>query len=294
MVQLQGRVLAPPSRPPRYGLLVAAPPVANQNLQALASGWTFQPEGCDISGIDTPDCAGNVGVMALDEQPTTITGSPLWIYSGDECAAFGYKARDWQGRARRRLAATESYEIALELWEGAVQQSDSLNNKYLASAAGDSDTVTDGPSSILNAVADVEAALADTLRGQQGMMHMTPQLLTHAVAADLVRRDGNVWVSPMGHIVVADAGYTGAGPDDDPATAGQWMYGTPMLQISLGPVEMIPGDLDSALGLAQSMDRDLNDIVVFAGRLAAVQWSVECAHIAAQTNIPTARIGGTS
>lgn len=294
MPQLQGRVQAPPSRPPRYGLLVAVPPVSDEDLHVLAAGWTFQPEGCDISGIDTPDCAGNVGVMALDAQPSTITGSPLWVYSGDECSAFGYLAREWQGRARRRLAATESYEIALELWAGAVQQSESLNNKYLASPGGDSDTVTDGPSSILNAMANLEAALADTLRGQQGLMHMTPQLLTHAVASDLVRRDGNVWVSPMGHIVVADAGYTGSGPGDDPSDAGLWIYGTPMLQIRLGPVEVIPGDLDNAVALAASMDRDLNDIVVFAGRLAAVQWSVECAHIAAQTNIPLARIGGTS
>lgn len=294
MAQLRSPVQAPVARPPLYGLIAAAPVVNDDNLR-WAGGWEFQPEGCGLSGRDSVSCQGDVGVMDPAAGPAILQGDPIWLWAGDECSTFGFQARDWQGRARRQLDATQSYELANELWEGTIAQADSLENRWLAGPGADSDTVTNGPVSLTAALGCVEQGLAELLKGQQGMVHMTPQLLTHLVGGQVAVRSGNVWTTAMGHVIVADAGYTGSGPDSvGPTTTSQWIYGTPMLQVRLGPVELIPGDLADARALAEALDRSVNSIVVLAGRLAGVQWASECAHVAAEVNVGTCLVGGAS
>lgn len=294
MAQLRAVVPAPPVRPPAYGLIAAAPVVEDPDMR-WAGGWEFQPEGCGIGGRDSIVCAGNTGVMDPERGPAIAVGDPVWIWAGDACSTFGTAERDWMGRARRQLAAIESFELASELWDGTITVADGLDNRYLAGPGADSDTVTDGPSSPVTALACVEGALAVALHGAQGMIHVTNQLLTYLVGSQLVTRQGNLLVSPNGHIVVADAGYSGDGPGGGAATtAYQWIYGTPIIQVRLGPVELIPGSLDDARQLAAAMDRAVNDIVVLAGRVAGFQWSSECAHIAAQVNVGICLTGGAS
>jgi hypothetical protein len=295
MANLRAPVQATPARPPRYSLLAAAPTVSDPDLRPLAGGWSYQPEACGNSGISEIACAGNVDVMSPAVQPSTIDGDPVWIWAGDECSTFGFDSRDWEGRARRQLAATESFRLAAELWDGAVANAASLSNRWLAGSGSWSDTVTSGPSAVTTALANIEAGLASVLFGQQGMIHVTPQVLTHLVDRGSVIKEGAVWVSPMGHIVVADAGYSGDGPDADAADAtSQWMYGTALLSVVLGPVEIIPGSLEDARGLAQAMDRSVNDIAVFAARPAGVRWASHCGFVAAEVNVPVALIGGVS
>jgi hypothetical protein len=67
-----------------------------------------------------------------------------------------------------------------------------------------------------------------------------------------------------------------------------------MIQVRLGPVEVIPGSLEDAQGLAAALNRGVNTITVVAGRLAGLQWANECAHIAAQVDVPVCVIGGAS
>ena len=294
MPQPLAPIQAPPPRPPRYGLLAVAPVVDDGDLRPLSAGWNFQPEGCGISGIGDADCAGNTDLMDPPAQPDSVDGDPLWIWGADECSTFGFNAREWEGRARRQLQSTESYQLANELWDGTVTQAAGLGNRWLAAADALSDTVTNGPSAVATALACVEQGLAETLYGQQGMIHTTPGVLQHLATRAHVAKEGNVWVTPMGHVVVADAGYSGSGPDGTPASTSQWIYGTSFIQVRLGPVEIIPGGLDDARNLAAAMDRQLNDIVVYAGRLAGFQWQTECSHIAAEVDIPVCLIEGAS
>jgi hypothetical protein len=300
MGQLRAPVQAPPARPPLYGLLAAAPTVDDPELRDLAGGWKFQPEGCGLGGIDLPTCEGNVGAMDPSDGPAQVEGMPVWVWEGDECSTFGFGARDWMGRARRALAATESFRIARELWDGdlaaaEVAEDPTFPNRWLASPGADSDTVTSGASDVKAALACVEQALGEALRGQRGMVHVTPQVLTHLAGAQLGTQNGGVWTTPMGNVIVADAGYTGAGPGGAAADGtGQWIYGTPMLQVRLGPVEVIPGNIDNATEMARALDRGDNTVLVYAGRLAGIQWANECAHIAAQVDVPVCAIGGAS
>lgn len=294
MAQLRAVVDAPQARPPAYGLIAAAPIIDAGDLR-WAGGWEFQPEGCTPGGADSIACAGNVGAMTPADRASTINGDPILLYASDECSTFGFEAHDFEGRARRALAATESYQLALELWEGAVNTADGLSNKVLAGPAAGSDTVTSGAVDPVIALACVESGLASALYGGQGMIHMTPQMLTLMAADDAIMKQGNLWVTANGHIVVADAGYTGSGPVSvGPTTSSQWIYGTPVLSVRLGPVETIPGSLDEARNLAAAMDRTINDILVFAARLAGVVWPNECAHVAAEVNKGICLIGGAS
>jgi hypothetical protein len=289
-------VTSPPAKPPRYGLLTAAPVVNDDDLRTLYSGWGYQPEACANAGIGDIACAGNVPTMDLPvSQPGEINGDPLWLWSGDECSTFGFEARDWEGRARRSLQATESFQLANELWDGAIATSATLANRFFSGNVAWSDTVTGGPTAVATALASVEQGLAEVITGQQGMVHMTPQVLTHCLDAGVVFKDSGAWITANGHIVVADAGYSGDGPGADAADAtSQWIFGTSLLQVRLGPVELIPGSIDDARNLAASMDRQLNDIVVIAGRMAGVQWANHCGFIAGEVNVPIPLIAGAS
>lgn len=291
MAQLRAPVTAPPARPPRYGLILAAPAwEGDGDARELAGGWEFQPEGCGASGRLPVECEGDTAAMTEGSRPAVVDGEPVWLYATDECTATGFAQRDWLGRARRQLAATESYELAAELWVGRVGSS----NRGLARVAGDSDTLTAAAVSPTDALGLIECGLASYLKGQQGMVHVTPQVLTHLVTNGTVERAGAVWTTAMGHIVVADAGYDGSGPGAVAAGATQWAYGTPMIQVRLGPVMTAPESLDDARNFAQVMNRQVNDIVVWAGRLAGFRWASECAHVAAEVAIPTCAIGGAA
>lgn len=292
MAQLRDNVQAPQARPPLYGLIAAAPVVEDAALRWVG-GWSYLPEGCGASGRLSVDCLGNTAAMAsAGRGPGVVDGDPVLLYATDECSSFGFQARDWLGRARRQLAAVESAELAEELWDGDIAAADALANRWLAGPAVDSDTLTTAAVSPVAALGCLTQGLAATLRGQQGMVHVTPQLLTHLQAENAITRQGNLWVTAMGHIVVADAGYSGAGPAGVAAGATQWAYGTPVLQVRLGPVETAPTNLDDARSLAQALDREVNTMVVYAYRLAGVQWTAECAHLAAEVALPVCAVGG--
>ncbi len=296
MAQLRDNVQAPPARPPLYGLIAAAPVVEDAALRWVG-GWSYLPEGCGASGALSVGCLGNTEAMASDGRgPGAVEGDPVLLYATDECSSFGFAARDWLGRARRQLAAVESAELADELWDGAVTQAATpdLANRWLAGPAIDSDTVTGAAATPVAALACITQGLAETLRGQQGMVHVTPQLLTYLQSEQVVTRQGNLWVTAMGHIVVADAGYSGSGPGGVAAGATQWIYGTPVVQVRLGPVETAPTSTAEAAGLAQALDREVNTMLVFAYRLAGFQWTAECAHLAAEVAIPVCAVGGAA
>lgn len=288
---------APPSRPPLYSLLAAIPPAPDDPDLRWQGGVRYLPESCGLGGIDSIACEGNVGAMDPSTGPDIVEADPLWVWEADECSTFGYQARDWNGRATRALAATRSFRLARELWRGTVAQADSLENRWLAMPAAESDTVTDGPTDPVPALACVEAALSLALTGSQGLVHVTPQLLVHLVEKAVVSRTapGAAWTTPLGNIVVADAGYTGEGPGGIPAGAGsQWFYGTPMIRARLGPVVVIPGSLADARRLGEALDRGVNTALVYAGQVALLEWHNVCAHIAAEVDVPLCGVGGGS
>ena len=282
MAQIRANVQAPPARPPVYGLIAAAPAIEDPDLR-WAGGWSFQPEGCGLGGKVAVVCEGDTTQAGLGG-PAVVEGEPIWIFGADRCTTM-QRSRDNEGRARRQLAAVESYQLADELWSGTVTAAATpdLANRWLAGDAADSDTLTTAGVTPVAGLGCVTQGLAEYLKGQPGMVHVTPQLLQHLVADNIVTRQGNLWVTAMGHIVVADAGYSGDGPGGVAAGATQWMYGTAMVRVRRGPVE-----------LTDTIDHTVNTRLVVAGRLAGVQWDSECAHVAAEIAIPLCAVGGAA
>lgn len=283
---------AVPAQPPRYGLIAAAQvnPAGVGQLR-WQTGATWEPEQCGDSTRFAVGCLGSTDSLTPVGSPGIVEADPFGIGASDECSPFGFGAHDFGGRARRQLEATQSFEIANELWTGSLAASEGLVNRALSDI--ESDTLTNGPASTVDAFACLEAGLAACGQGRRGMIHVTPQYLVHLVTNSTVRIDGGVFVSPLGNIVVADAGYDGSGPGGTPAGASQWAYATGMLQVLLSEPEVIPGDLTTAQDWARATDRSVNTVTVWAHKLAMVLWD-ECCSLAVEVNLAACLTGGAS
>lgn len=291
---------APPATPPRYSLLIAAPAI--DDGARWEAGFQFAPEGCGTGGRTAVDCFGGTDAIDPDDNPGIVGGDAFAVWAADRCSTFGYRARDYVGRARRQLAAIESYQVAEELWEGSLNGEPGLggsaiDNRPLTHPG--SDTVTDGPTSPTGALGALVSALGDCGSGRQGMIHVTSQVLVHLAAVGAIYRDGASWYAPMGHLVVADDGYTGAGPGADggvPASTSQWAYATSMMRVRLSAVQTVPElpeDTTNPAGWPAAVDPTTNEVLVIAQRLAAVNWD-HCCHIAAELDLAVPLIGGAS
>lgn len=282
-------ITAPPAQPPAYGLVRVAPTIDGLEARVFGAGWTFQPETCGAGrgGVLDLDC-GLTDSMDAETGPTVVDGDAFVIYGWDRCSTFGFHSRDWQGRASRMLRAVESFLVARELWSGTL----GLAQGYLASA--DTDTLSDHPVGIVEAIGLLEGGMAATFRGQPAMLHMTPQALTHAVAAYAVWRDGALWRTAMGNIVVADAGYSGDGPTVN-AGASQWLYASPIVSVALSAVQVMPETLDQARDLVAMVDTSVNLATVFAQRTATFVWdAAACGILAAELDLAIPLVGGAS
>lgn len=256
---------APPARPPRYSLIGVAETLQLSD-ELLAGGYTFDPEACGSNrgGIAELGCAGDITPPEPPAAPELVVGDPFVIWAADECSTLGFNARDYEGRATRMLNASQSYWLAQALWHG-----DTINVAQPSLMTYAYDEISYNALSITEAVAQISAGLAYTLRGERGMIHMSPSNLDRAVAAGVAIRDGNLWVTSMGHVIVADAGYDGAGPDAaEQSINADWIYGTDMISVALGDVEIIPGSFADATARAQMVDRSINLLTIYAERLA--------------------------
>lgn len=276
--------------PPKYGLEVVA-----GTIQSAGDRWEdgikWQPEQCAGGGrIALTDLCGDLATDAA-ATPAEAESWPFLVYAGEECSTFGSLRRDWQGRARRQLNAIRSAQIAAELWGG------SLAGPGLALTDATSDTLTSGPEDPVRALGLIEAGIGHYLAGRQGMVHVTPQLLTHLAGEGAIRLVGNLWTTAMGNLVVADAGYptAGTGPTGASANyAAQWMYGTAVVGLRVSPITFNPGTLDdNGPMMAAALDRSVNTLKLVAEQTVVIQLD-PCCHVAAQVDLAPPAIGGAS
>jgi hypothetical protein len=276
--------------PPRVGLIPSLTAMMEEDAftgQARwGAGYAFNPEGCGSGGVLNP-CGHDEKEIA--DNPAVIDVEPFVVWAGDKCAPWQLD-RDWKGRSRRQLAATESYQVARELWRGDLasveidNNGDPWPNRWLASP--DSDVLTDGPTSIVDAVACLEHAMGQCAKGQRGMIHVTRQAATYMATQYLVRREGNLLLTIHDTIVVPDAGYDGSGPDgQDAAEGSSWIYGTTMIQLRMSPVDTVPNDMSEATL------RTTNMVEFRAERLASAAWD-HCCHLAVELDMSLCDIGG--
>lgn len=296
----RAKVAAPPAQPPRYSLLIAAA-AAGLSDDALYHGFEFYPELCGAArgGIVSLTDDGNTDAMTLPGELNKIVGDSFAVYVSDRASALELLSRDWIARLERALAASESYWLARALAIGPDANgndgTETIANRTLNTTDSVTDEVTTSAVQATVALAAVEEALGEAQRGQRGMIHVTEDVFTILVADGSIFRDGQLWVTGMGNVVVCDAGYTGAGPGDaeTPDAGTSWMFGTSMIRVQLGAISKPVPSLEAAKQRASVMKRSTNDVELYASRLATWVWD-ECTHIAAQVDVDAMYGAGSS
>lgn len=265
-----------PAQKPVYGLLVAADVTENDTIapagieQTRAERWqqgiTWAPEQIGAAGAAQADCLGGTpdGLDPADNEAAE-TAEPFVVWAADRCSTFGWEARDYEARARRQLAATQSYSVAREFQLGTIRDAQGLENVALV----DGTVLESGGSlAIDDAFAVLEGAMGDRFKGRRCMIHLSPQLMTYAKEFRLIEQAGQKWVTALGTIVVADAGYTSE-PTGDGGALQLWAYGTSLVTVRLSSIMLVPGSLEEAR--AQATDRATNTTTIVTERLALVQ-----------------------
>lgn len=275
-------VEAPLAGAPRFGLIPAA--TVLRDALRWEGGYEFQPEAVSGAGVVDP-CNVQNGDVDPPERPATVGNVPFLVWAGDVCSAMGFEAGDYQGRARRALEAQESEQAAREFWRGDQNDVSGWGNQTLANQA--SADVYGESMDPVDALACLEQGLANEQGNRRGMIHCTPQVLSVWASNYFIRREGNLWLSPLDHIVVADAGYDGSGPDGQPAASGNiWAYATGLVYVRMSPTVVTPGDL------AEALDRQVNTVTYRAERLVSPSWDGQ-AHIAVSLNLALCGAGGS-
>lgn len=179
-------------------------------------------------------------------------------------STFGLDEVEREEELARAMDAVESYAVARELWNGDltrealvagdVQAANlSLVGTTAEQAGEDGEaagpTVLGGGGAVAPklAVALIEEAVGNALRGQQAYLHASR--LLQPFLPDLTR-EGNLLTTRVGNLVVADAGYPNTAPGGAVAAAGvAWLYGTGPVVVRRSPVERLgigEGALDTA------------------------------------------------
>lgn len=276
-------VVSIPAAPPLISLLSSAQ-VINEPDSRWEAGIAFEPESCGLGNTGVIDpCVSGQKTLELGNGAVVET-EVFGIYAGDSCSSFGSAARDFQGRARRKLASCESRLIEQEVWSGAQAQASSWSNRYLND--GNSDLVGEGLDPI-DALACLEQNLAACLCGR-GMIHATISTVNLWYAENLLIRiteNGRTQLqTAMGTIVVPGSGYDGSGPAVTPGEAdgpaavdgAVWAYATSMVAIRQSPIVVVPESQ------AEALNRRINTLEYRAERLVAVAW--DCCQLAVSIN----------
>lgn len=244
---------APPVQPPLYSLLIAADTPADGLRWQQGVQWA--PEAHGQGGAITVDCFGGSPDKPLGTHPDINDADPFGIYADDHCTTLGSVERDFEGRARRQLAAVQSALIANEFQYGTLEgPAGGGTNAALVQAV---QVAPGGPVDV--ALATLEQALAETFSGARCMIHVTTGTLVALASKFLVYQQPGTqkWLTIPGNVVAADAGY---GPEN----ADIFMYGTAMVSIRLSPVDLLPPTL------AEATNRRTNLVEMRAERLALV------------------------
>jgi hypothetical protein len=253
--------MAAPAKAPATGLVASA--LRPDDGLRWQNGFAWRQEACASAQGFSP-C-----VDPEDSPELGDTGLVHYVPNGyrlrDECTTLSERELD-VARLRRRAEAVASYQVAQELWTGALTIADPFDvsgtptsNPYFLDAATD---IYVGTGDLVQRFADLEEAIRRRLNGQQAFIHIPVHLVHQLDAGGGLRRVGGLLYTALDTVVVADAGYPGTG-----ATGGStgWMFAT-------GPVAVRLADLDIIEGMMETLSRTTNRQEIWASRLFAATY----------------------
>lgn len=282
-------VEAPRASAPRVGLLQSAVRTTQPD-SVWENGIAYDPEGC--GGVTTPfDPCDQTHTFPDGERPDdTVEWEPYAVWESERCTGIAHdrtRLDRTRERVRRKLTSTEGFQVERELWTGEVATAAAFPNRFLADVSNVDILTEAGAVGLTHGLACLSQYLAENNGGQQGMIHATPQVVTHWAGLDLLRVEGaRLLTIARGDVVVPGAGYTGSDPDGlGPEDGDVWAYATDMVEVRLG--ERIETGADPV-----QIDRPNNVVDVRASRLALASWQ-GCRHAGARLDIVTCGIGGS-
>lgn len=241
---------------------------------------TYKLEGpaCRASYVRGDEC----GVVDLPEEGVSLLQSgpeshPFTVEAAVHCSTFGSMPPDpaeWQPVTDRLLEMCQWSEIGHELWTGAKARSKGWANRFLASV--DAVVAVEGVG-WRDAISALEDRMSICTCGGVHVIHVPVAAVALMDSPGLLYREGDRLFTANGSLIVADAGYTGSGPGDVPATnESLWIYATPPLTARLAPIFHAQAETRSMVQFAT------NDIRYRSERRAAISWL--CCHFAANVS----------
>jgi hypothetical protein len=184
----------------------------------LPDGWTrgveFATEACLAAGEHVL-CPASPDDKTF--QGTELASfAPVLIEVGVVCTTLtGERSiREREARAFEALRVKAEKSIGYVLATGETQGGDAVNSNPALVDATSGGAAADA----VSALAVIEDAIADSLGGYLGYVHVTPARLAELVAGFAVYRDAGQWLTPNGNVVIASPGYIGTVDDEIVAT----------------------------------------------------------------------------
>lgn len=273
-------VAGPQQTPPRVSLISSAELVpVNENDLKWQGGFVADLDGVGEAST-TPIC--DAPDLDITSSGGVASYKPYALYATNRSSTFGdgLSTAEFYDKAQRKLQGGEAAALEAILWDGYAGAAN--QNPFLSDGAGDyasaagndagctdsaaaTTTITSNAGTVVDAFAVLEQQIGES-SGSRGMIHLRPIALHALVAADVVRREGNVWLSPMDNIVVPGRGYPGTGPAGQAVGATEWMYGhSGIVQIRRGGIIRL-GEND----LSSQYHRGWNDHEAIVQRVAHV------------------------
>jgi hypothetical protein len=204
------RITLPPSGRPVGGLLSAARPIGGQWWRGVmfASGQCLSPEAIG-------PCSGDGGSPV--DKPTQRPSEPATfqafnVYQAAECTTLGRS--DIRAFAESSLDVTREFGVALELLAGTATGNPSLGDATDLGAATDP----------VSALGCLDQMAAQSLSGRLAFIHASPAIAVAWMNNGAMWRDGRIWRTASGNVVVVSPGYDGRAPGGSPAVVGDSLY----------------------------------------------------------------------
>lgn len=248
--------------PPRQSL-VAIAGVTTETTDRFISGLTWAPEPLRTEG------GGDLGTWKVDASNTAVsgasispaaTGNAYGIWAAESLTAIGIDWAEAVDRVTRKLLTFESLAIETQLWSDSLAVNPSLSLTGSGAAlAGSSSGQT-----IVRSVGIADTKITQTWG--RGYVHMRPETFAGAVANDVLTKDGNLWTTPLGNVVIPGAGYTGLSPAGSGSVGDDFICVTPIVDVHRSGVVITPDQV------AAATHRSTNTVVLYAMRFVTTIW----------------------
>ena len=176
------------------GLLTAARPLPDGWVRGVTFGgnsclapqpWPYCIDEDSSPSEKTAQAPGDIAVF-----------EPTGIVQAVECTTLSRDSS--MQKAEEALAATADYQLGAELTDGAVTGNPNFGQAVSAGAAANN---------YAEALATLEAAAASELQGRLAYVHASYASLTRLLSEHAIWRDGRIWRTAAGNVVVTSAGY---------------------------------------------------------------------------------------